>query len=711
VLAADALAVFLRALGMPAQDLPADPDERAAQYRSLLAGRRILVVLDNASDVTQVRPLLPGSPTCFTLVTSRDSLAGLVARDGAQRLEVTLLPPADAVGLLRKLIGERVTADPSAAATMARQCCGLPLALRIAAEIASARPGIPLAGLSAELADLGQRLDQLEVPGDERTAVRAVFSWSLRHLDPDGARAFRLAGLHPGRDLDQYTMAALAGVPLAAARRLLDQLARAYLLQPTGLGRYGQHDLLRGYARELAGQHESDLDRQAALTRLFDYYLAATAAASGMLFPSQRHRLPRLPEPGPLPPLDDAATARAWLDEHRPGLVLVAGYLAEHDWPSHVTRLAVILYSYLIRGGYYTEAIAINGHALRAAGRHGDQSGAAAARQGLGAAALQQGRFAEATDQLRQAAVLYHGQGDQLGEAYALSNLGLIDLQLGHEAQGADHYHQALELARQGGDRNCEGRVLGKLGYIARQHGRYGAATELYQQAVTLAQQVEDPHGEAEALSGLGPVELKQGHEQLAAGYQRKALALYREIGDRNGTAMALVRLGNAEMRGDRCDQADAVLQQALGLYRELGDRYGVAEALALLGLNAIRQQRHAAAAGLLRQAVTLFRETGDRSGEAQALNGLGAVFLAYGQPGRACRQHSAALTLAGQAGDQDREAQAYEGLARAYQAAGNAEEARRSWQEALWRYAELGLPEADQIRAQLVSAGTPSPA
>jgi hypothetical protein len=233
MLAAEALARFLRALDGPGQDIPADEAERAARYRSLLAMRRMLVVLDNARDAEQIRPLLPGSPGCLVLVTSRDSLAGLVARDGAVRLDLDLLTPTDAVGLLRELIGLRVDADSGAAAALSEYCCRLPLALRVAAEIVVAQPSVLLAELAAELADQQQGLQRLDAGGDPRTAVRAVFSWSYRYLKPDAARAFRLVSLHPGPDLDLYAAAALTDTSLTRARSLLDQLARAHLIRPS----------------------------------------------------------------------------------------------------------------------------------------------------------------------------------------------------------------------------------------------------------------------------------------------------------------------------------------------------------------------------------------------------------------------------------------------------------------------------------------------
>ncbi len=254
---ADALAGFLRALGTAGPDIPPDEDDRAAAYRTAADGRRLLILLDNAATVEQVRPLLPGSPSCAVVVTSRDSLTGLVARHGARRLDLDLLPPGDAVGLLRNLIGKRVDDDPGSAATLAGQCAWLPLALRLAAELACDRPATPLTQLAAGLADQRRRLDLLNAGGDPRTAIRGIFSWSYRQLPDGAARAFRLLGMHPGPDFDAFAAATLTGTTLEQARQVLDQLARAHLIHPTSPGRYGMHDLLRAYASHLTGTEES----------------------------------------------------------------------------------------------------------------------------------------------------------------------------------------------------------------------------------------------------------------------------------------------------------------------------------------------------------------------------------------------------------------------------------------------------------------------
>ena len=663
--AAGALAGFLRALGVPGPDIPPEPDERAARYRSLLAGRRMLIVLDNAGSVEQVRLLLPGTPACVTVVTSRDSLPGLVARDGAVRLDLDLLPAADAVSLLRALIGDRADADPGAAEALAAQCCRLPLALRVAAELAAARPAIPLAGLVGELADQQRRLDLLDAGGDSRTAVRAVFSWSYRHLDPAAARMFRLLGLHPGPDVDRYAAAALTGATVKQAERVLGALTRAHLTQLAGLGRYSMHDLLRAYARDLAADSDTDDEQQAALTRLFDRYLHTAAVAMDTLFPGERHRRPLIPPPAtPAPPLTDPAVALAWLDAERATLVAVAVHTASHGWPGHATRLAATLFRYLDSGGHYPEAITIHSQA-RLAARH---------------------------------------TGDPAAEAEALISLGVLALDQGYRQQAAAYLQQGLALFRATGDRSGEVRALGNLGNLNLQLGHYGQATGHLQQALALFREIGDQAGEAHALASLSVIDFQQGRYEQATGHLHRTLALSRQAGDRTGEAHALSSLGEVDLRRGNCGQATGHLQQALALFRETGSRSGEARALTALGDAGLRQGRYEQAADYQRQSLAVCSEIGYRAGEAVALNGLGEVFLAAGRSSDARAQHAAALSVTTQSGEKYEQARAHNGLAHACHAAGDPGQARRHWKEALTLYISLGAPETDQVRAHLAT-------
>jgi tetratricopeptide (TPR) repeat protein len=659
----DALAGFLLALGVPGQDIPAGEQERAARYRSLLAGRRMLIVLDNVGEVDQVRPLLPGTQGCVAVLTSRDSLAGLVARDGARRLDLDLLPPADAAALLTVLIGDRAVADPAATRALVAQCARLPLALRVAAELAAARPAASLADLTGELTDQQRRLDLLDAGGDPRTAVRAVFSWSFRHLEPDTARTFRLLGLHPGDDFDPYAAAALAGCPVDQASRALDRLARAHLVQPSGPGRYSMHDLLRGYARELATAQDGPDGQRVALTRLFDHYLHTAAAAMGTLYPAEHPYRPRIPVPGtPEPAVSYPAEARDWLDAQRASLIAIAAYAADHGWPGHTTRLADILYRYLLNGGHYAEAIVVHTHAGRAARHTGDKVAEAVALHSLGTVDLRQDRYQQATKLLEQALALSREAGDRTVEARTVHNLGLIDFAQGRYARAAGHYQQGLDMAREAGRRSIEAIALGNLGTVDLRQGRYTEAIGHFRQALALFQEIRGFSGAGEALVGLGLVDLRQGRCTEAISHFRQALPLFRKTGNREGEAGALAGLGDTDLRQDRYQQAIAHIQQALVLYRE----------------------------------------TGSQAGEAQALNGLGEVHLATGQPDQARSQHTAAHDLASQIGEKYQQARARDGLGRVCHAAGEHAQARRHWQDALTLYAELGAPEADQVRAQL---------
>jgi tetratricopeptide (TPR) repeat protein len=675
VAAGDALAGFLLSLGVPGQDIPPEEDQRAARYRSLLAGEKMLIVLDNAASVEQVRPLLPGSAGCAVVVTSRDALAGLVARHGATRLELGLLPPPDALGLLRELIGRRVSDDPGAAAELAAECCRLPLALRVAAELVAARPGVPLAGLVTELADEQKRLDLLDAGGDPRTAVRAVFSWSYRHLGDDTARAFRLAGLHPGADFDPYAVAALTGTGAGQARAMVTLLTRAHLIQPAGApgapaapgaGRYGMHDLLRAYARELAAARDGDEEQDAALTRLSGHYLHTAATAMDTLHPAERHRRPRIPPPAtPVPPVTELGAARAWLDAERATLVAVTAHAARHSWPGHATRLSATLFRYLHHGGHYPEALTIHGHARAAAHRIGDRAAEAAALNDLAAALWQLSRYQEA----------------------------------------ADHFRQALALFRQAGDRTGQGRALGNLGVINHQLGRYREAIGFQRQALAKYRETGDLFGEAMTLNNLGLSEERQGRYDLAARHHRQALASAEDLGDSDMQCGALGNLGTVGLRQGRYRQAAGHLYRSLGLSREVGYRDVEADALARIGDLCLRQGHPDEATRHLREALALYRALGSRAGEADALNGLGEVLLTTGQPDHAQTEFAAAVGVTAQTGDKYQQARAHHGLSQACHAGGDPAGARHHWQQALALFTELGTPEADKVRAEMATS------
>jgi tetratricopeptide (TPR) repeat protein len=604
---ADALAESLRALGIDGSDIPGELDERAARYRTLLAGRRMLVVLDNAYAVDQVRPLLPGSGTCFVVVTSRDSLTGLVVRHGARRIDLDALPAEDGVALLRRLVGERVDAEQEEAAALVERCVRLPLALRVAAELAVSRPAVPLAKLVAELADERGRLDVLELGSDDRTAVRVVFSWSYRQLPAAAARTFRLVGLGPGPDIDRYAVAALCDTDLDTTRQSLDVLARAHLIQESAPGRYSMHDLLRAYSAERADA-ESAEDRRAALTRLLHHYLSTAGAAMDVLFPAERHRRPRPPVPvGPVPPVEPEAQARAWLDAEWANLVAAIAYAADHGWPTQAGYLAATIARYLELANRYTDALTVHGHALRAAREHGDHYSENTAYLNLGGASYYLGWYEEAAGHFQRAATGFRQEADGINETRAVTNLGVMYAQLGRYAEALAQYQRALVLAREVGDRVQATILLGWVGHELGRIGRHDEGIDHLRQALAGFREITFPLREAEALTDLAEVHLWAGRYDDVLRLTDQALAIERRLGNPYGETHALnIRAEGQRARG-RFDEALAEHRAALALGQEIDHREDQARALDGIATVLHAQGELAAAREHWREALDLY--------------------------------------------------------------------------------------------------------
>jgi DNA-binding SARP family transcriptional activator/Tfp pilus assembly protein PilF len=648
----DALAGFLRALGVAGGDIPAARDERAAAYRSRLDGRRMLVVLDNVATVDQVRPLLPGTGSCTVVVTSRDTLPGLVARHGAARLVVPLLPAGQALTLITRLIGDRVRADPAAAADLIGRCGHLPLALRVAAELAAGRPDAPLRELVAELADEGRRLELLNAGGDLQTGVRAVFSWSYRQLDPAAARAFRLLGLIPGPDVAGYAAAALLATGVAEAGALLTGLAQAHLIQHTAADRFTLHDLLRAYAVDLC-RRSGDGAADAALDRLCDATLFTAAQAMDTLYPAEQHRRARVRRPeSPIPPVGDCRGSQSWLDRERDNLVALVGHAATHGRPQHAIRLTLTLLRYLESGGHYPEAVAMHEHAVRAA---------------------------------RQS-------GDAAAEAQLLTNLAVMNVQQGNYPQADGLLRRAIELARSCGDHAAEARALGNLGHVDQWQGRYDEAADRLGEALALCRRTGDEAAEARALGNLGQVHRRRGHDEQAAAYLSEAVRVCRRIGDPVGEGYALASLGDVAARQRDSRRAVTCYREALTIFRRTNERAGTA--LALDGLGAVTHD-----VVVLREALEIFRQLGERAGETRAANSLGEVLTASGRPADGRVEHLTALTLAAEMGDRYEGGRAHAGLARVAEMLDDPDTAGGHWRQAWSRYAQIGAPEAQDIR------------
>jgi tetratricopeptide (TPR) repeat protein len=569
--AADALAGFLRALGVPGQDIPPDEDQRASRYRSLLSGKRMLVVLDNASHPEQVRPLLPGTPGCAVLVTSRDALAGLVARDGAARLDLDLLPLEEAVALLTELIGESARADPGVVAKLARQCARLPLALRVAAELAAARPAVPLTDLVADLADQQRRLDLLDVADDPRTAVRAVFSWSYQQLGTEAARMFRLLGLHPGPDITVLAAASLAAMTEADARRRLRQLTRAHLIAEHVPGRFALHDLLRAYAAEQAQATDGDVDRREAIGRMLDHYLHTAARAAHQLVPPKEPVVLVAPRPGAAPEHPaDYSRALAWLEAEHQVLLAAISLAAGTGFDVHAWQLPWAMTPFLQARGHWQEWAATQRTALAAAARLGDTAAQAVCSRLLGAACTGLGDHDQARGHYASSLTLYRQLGNRRGEAKIRHSLGFAAERQGRYAEALAHVEQAVRLYRAIGDKASEAEALNNLGWYQGVLGDYQQARIACRQALTLSAETGDRWIEAYAWDSLGYAEHHLGNLAEAAACYQRALSLYREVGDRFHEASTLTHLGDTCHAAGELARAREAWRQALATLQDL---------------------------------------------------------------------------------------------------------------------------------------------
>ncbi|MBT2233467.1 tetratricopeptide repeat protein [Nonomuraea sp. NEAU-A123] len=644
---------FLRLLGMPGQQIPHDLAARAAAYRDRLAGTRTLVVLDNAAATAQVRLLLPNTPGCLTLVTSRRSLPDL---HPATHLSVDVFTPDEALAFLTQAVPEvPLGTDPQAVARIARSCSYLPLALSLITGHIRNTPGWTLT-------DHADRLDERHHQRRLDTGIELALTLSYQHLPADQRRLLRLLALHPGQDFDAYAAAALANTDLATAQAGLDYLHRDHLLQQAAPGRYTFHDLVRAYATTRSHDEDRPPERRAALTRLFDYYLATASTAMNTLYPAEAYLRPRIPLTGtPTPNLNHPDIAVDWLDAERPTLVAIVAHTAVNGWPTHTIRLSRTLHRYL-SGGHYTDAVTVHGHAHRA--------------------------------------VLH--TGDATEHAHALNDLGVALWRLGRYGLATEHLQQALALFQQAGDPDGQARTLNDLGIIAHGECRFQAAADHFTQALPLYRQAGDCNGEARVLTGLGNVEAVLGRHRQAIGYYEQALPLHRQAGDRDGEAYALMSFGEIEVRSGRYGSAGDCLEQALTLYRQLGNRTGEWAALDAIGVLHTCLGQPIQAAEYHRQALTSIRETGFQGCEPWSLNGLGEAAHAAGRTADALAHHTDAHTIAAEVGGRDQQARALTGLGHAHRALGNLDLAREHYQHALVLWTDLGLPEADQVRVHL---------
>jgi tetratricopeptide (TPR) repeat protein/DNA-binding SARP family transcriptional activator len=571
VTAAEAVRGFLDALGVPPQRVPTTLDGQAALYRSLLAGKRILVLLDNARDAGQVRPLLPGTPGCLVLVTSRIQLTGLVAAEGAHPIPLDLLTVAEARQfLVRRLGAARVDAEPEAVGAIITACARLPLALAIVAARAATQAGAPLAAAAAQLRRLRRKLDAFD-DGDTATDLRAVFSWSYHTLSVPAARLFRLLSLHPGPEIGEGAAASLAGVPPGQVRRLLAELTHAQLVTERVPGRYACHDLLRAYAAELALATESDRDARAAQHRMLDHYVHIGLAAAPLLWPARQPIAVPPPAAGTATePLAGTEDAQAWYAAEHAVLLAVLDHAADRGFDAHACRLAWALEEYLDLRGRWGELATSHRTALAAAVRLGDVAAQAHLHSGLARMHYRLGRYDDAHAHLAEVIARYRDLGDRLGAAIATRNISAVLERQGRYREALAHTESSLELYPTEGHTGSKAIALNNIAWFLVLLGDSRRALEYGRQALALQQQLGERLAEASTWDTLGYAHHHLGDPRQAIVHYLKALDIYGDVDSRYHHARTLNRLGDSYLAAGRPEAARTAWRDALTILAEL---------------------------------------------------------------------------------------------------------------------------------------------
>jgi DNA-binding SARP family transcriptional activator len=585
----NALGLLLRSLGQDPAAIPTEVEEAAVRWRSLAAQRRLLILLDNAYDAAQVRPLLPGSWSCAVLITSRQVLGTL---EGARQLHLDLLPQEQALELLGRIIGPaRVSAEPQAAAEVVRLCGRLPLALRIASARLAARPSWPVSELTTRLRDASHRLDELTADG---LAVRAVFNVSLQalqrspdHIDQDAAAGFGLLSLPDGPDLDVAAASRLLDEPEAATLAVLERLVDAHLLETPRPGRYQFHDLVRLHARHHAIQQHPQAELADALNRLFGYYTATAWQTLALVRPGD-YRLAaassRWTTGGQWFP--DVLAALAWLEVERANLLAaISQATATPAVPAELAgELTKALYGFFSVRSYWADGARANETVLQMALRTRNQAAQAQAHNDLGVAYEFLGRYPEAIASHQASLAIRRMQGDGEGKAASLNNLGRVYEQIGRYQEAITCLLDSLTIYRALADRHGQASSLGNLGTVYERIGRYQEASACLQDSQTLFRELGERHGQASILSDIGRVQERLGRYQQALASLQTSLVLCQELGHRVGQADCLNNLGRVYARLGRLEEAVTSHQDSLALNQELDNPQGQIEALRDLG-------------------------------------------------------------------------------------------------------------------------------
>jgi DNA-binding SARP family transcriptional activator/tetratricopeptide (TPR) repeat protein len=567
----EAIRRFFDTLRVAPELVPATLDAQAALFRSLLTDQRMLILLDNARDADQVRPLLPGSAGCLVLITSRSELAGLVAAEGAQPIFLDALTTTEALAMLSHRIGaERVTREPKAVEELITWCARLPLALAVAGARAATHPNLPIAALAGELRQTDRSLDALDA-GETATNVRAVFSWSYQDLTPGAARMFRLLGVHPGPDIAAPAAASLAAIPFAEATRMLRELSRAHLLAEHVPGRFTFHDLLRAYASEQVRTVDSGTDRREIMHRMLDHYLHTGVAAVPHLDQAREPISITPPHGGTQPEsLTSYEQAWEWFEAEHQVLLAAVNQAADGGFLAYAWQIAWTLEIYLFRRGHWAALEAVQRTALTAAMRLGDRTGQAHIHRALGWADVVIGSYREANDHMGQAIELFGGLGDQVGMARAHVFAGMVFARQARYEAALTQARIARDMFLAAGHRAGQAGALNNIGWYRLQMGDYREGLSCCQEALSLLGELGYQYGQAHALDSIGYGYLMLGDHRRAVARYREAVEVFRVIGDRRRQSDTLARLGDAYHVSEELGAAREAWKEALSILDEL---------------------------------------------------------------------------------------------------------------------------------------------
>jgi len=659
----DALASLLLTAGVPAGQIPPGLDARAGRWRDHVAGKKILLLLDDAAGHEQVQPLLPGTAGSLVLITSRRRLTAL---HGTAVISLDTLPPAEAATLLVRLAARPgLRAGDAAVGEITRLCGYLPLAIGMLASQLHHHPARTASNLAAELAAAGDRLSLMHA---ENLSVAAAFGLSYTDLTAGQQRLFRRLGLVPGPSIDAYAAAAVDDIGLDEARRCLDELYDQHLLTELTSGRYRLHDLLREHARALAAA-DDPANCDAAIGRLLDYYLHTAVVAARHIATRAGPASDWLPSgrpPAHAPGLSTHGQAAAWMETERPDLHAAVSYAAASGRALHAVWIPAAMSGFLHIYGHADQAAVLHRTALTAARQAADRAGQAATLRHLGIVHMLTGDHRSAAASLHQAMAIFRDIGDRAGQAHSINNLGSVQQRTGNYPAAAASKQQALAIFRDVGDRLGQANALNDLGLTRQLTGDYSAAAASYQQALALYRDAGHPFGQADTLSNLGEMQQLTGDYAGAAASQQQALTIFGEIGHPFGQAWALNGLG--------------AVQQLTGDY--------------------------AAAAASHRQALAIFRDLGFRLDQAETLNNLGELSSRTSATSQAREHHSRALQIARDISAPLQEARALEGIGHAYLIDGDTGQAATHLRHALSVYQRIGAPGAGRVQEVLQHHG-----